>query len=169
MSMAQYGNLLILSNHERDELTRWTRSRSLPAGDVFRARLILALANGLGYRVIEKRLHTSSPTIARWRQRFEQHRIEGLNPRHQGSRPRVVTPAVQARIVRRTLEAPPDGSTHWTCRKLAKAVGVSKSTVQRVWTQAPLKPHRLDRAAWVEQDFSPAFWGTIRIRLQPLS
>ena len=145
MSMAQYGNLLILSNHERDELTRWTRSRSLPAGDVFRARLILALANGLGYRVIEKRLHTSSPTIARWRQRFEQHRIEGLNPRHQGSRPRVVTPAVQARIVRRTLEAPPDGSTHWTCRKLAKAVGVSKSTVQRVWTQAPLKPHRLHR------------------------
>jgi transposase len=145
MSMAQYGDLLILSNDERDELTRWTRSRSLPAGDVFRARLILALADGLSYREIEKRVHTSSPTIARWRQRFEQHRIEGLNPRHKGSRPRVVTPAVQARIVRRTLEPPPDGSTHWTCRKLAKAVGVSKLTVQRVWTQAQLKPHRLDR------------------------
>jgi len=145
MSMAQYGNLLILANDERDELTRWAQSRTLPAGDVFRARLILALADGLRYREIEQRLHTSSPTIARWRQRFEQHRIEGLNPRHKGSRPRVVTPAVQARIVRRTLDAPPDGSTHWTCRKLAKAVGISKSTVQRVWTQAQLKPHRLDR------------------------
>src|SRR5215831_7790647 len=145
MSMAPYGSLLILSQGERDELTRWAQSRTLPAGDVFRARLILALADGLSYREIEKRLRTSPPTIARWRQRFEQHRIEGLNPRHKGSRPRLVTPAVQARILRRTLEAPPDGSTHWTCRKLAKAVGISKSTVQRVWTQAQLQPHRLDR------------------------
>jgi transposase len=145
MGMAQYGNLLILSTDEREELTRWAQSRSLPAGDVFRARLILALADGFSYHDIEKKLHTSAPTIARWRQRFEQHRVEGLNPRHKGSRPRVITPAVLARIVRRTLQAPPDGSTHWTCRKLAKALSVSKSTVQRVWTQAQLKPHRLDR------------------------
>ncbi len=123
--MAQYGDLLILSTLERDELTRWAQSRSLPAG--------------------EKRLHTSSPTIARWCQRFQQHRMDGLKPRHRGSRPRVVTPAVQARILRRALQAPPDGSTHWTCRKLALALGVSKSSVQRVWNQAQLKPHRLDR------------------------
>ncbi len=47
MSMAQYGNLLILSNDEREELVRWAQSRTLPAGDVFRARLILALADGV--------------------------------------------------------------------------------------------------------------------------
>jgi transposase len=145
MSMAQYGSLLILSNDEREELIRWSQSRTLPAGDVFRARLILALSDGISYREIEEKLNTSAPTIARWRGRFEQYRIEGLNPRHKGSRPRVVTAAVQARILRRTLQKPPDGSTHWTCRKLAKALGVSKSTVQRVWTQAQLKPHRLDR------------------------
>ena len=145
MSMAQYGDLLILSTFERDELMRRARSRGLPAGDVFRARLILALADGCSYREIEKRLHTSSPTIARWCQRFQQHRMDGLNPRHQGSRPRVVTPAVQARILRHTLQAPPDGSTHWSCRKLALTLGVSKSSVQRVWTQAQLKPHRVDR------------------------
>ena len=143
--MAQYGDLLILSILERDELTRRAQSRSLPAGDVFRARLILALADGFSYREIEKRLHTSSPTIARWAQRFQQHRMDGLNPRHKGSRPRVVTAAVQARILRRTLQAPLDGSTHWTCRKLALTLGVSKSSVQRVWSQAQLKPHRLDR------------------------
>jgi hypothetical protein len=57
----------------------------------------------------------------------------------------VATPAVQARIVRRTLQSPPDGSTHWSCRKLAQALSLGKSTVQRVWTQAQLKPHRLDR------------------------
>jgi transposase len=145
MSMAQYGELLTLPNNEREELTRWAQSRTLPAGDVFRARLILALADRLSYRAIEKKLHTSTPTIARWRKRFEQHRVDGLNPQHKGSRPRVVTPAIQARIVRRTQQAPPDGSTHWSCRKLAQALGVGKSTVQRVWTQAQLKPHRLDR------------------------
>jgi transposase len=134
MSMAQYGDLLTLSNNEREELTRWAQSRTLPAGDVFRARLILALADRLSYRAIEKKLHTSTPTIARWRKRFEQHRVEGLNPQHKGSRPRVVTPAIQARIVRGTQQAPPDGSTHWSCRKLAQALGVGKSTVQRVWT-----------------------------------
>lgn len=143
--MAQYGNLLTLSNEEREELTRWAQSRTLPAGDVFRARLILALADRLSYREIEKKLHTNTPTIARWRKRFEQHRVEGLNPQHKGCRPRVVTPAIQARIVRRTQQAPPDGSTHWSCRKLAQALGVGKSTVQRVWTQAQLMPHRLDR------------------------
>jgi Helix-turn-helix domain len=111
MSMAQYGNLVTLSNDEREELTRWAQSRTLPAGDVFRARLILALADRLSYREIEKKLHTSTPTIARWRKRFEQHRVEGLNPQHKGSRPRVVTPAIQrgscgARSRRRRMAAP---------------------------------------------------------------
>ncbi len=146
MSMAQYASLVILSNDEREKLTRWAQSRTLPGGDVFRARLILALADGLSYHKIEEKLDTSSPTIARWRRRFEKYRMDGLNPRHKDSRPRTVTPAVQARIVRRTQQAPPpDGSTHWSCRKLAKMEHVSKSTVQRVWAQARLKPHRLDR------------------------
>jgi transposase len=143
--MGQYGSMLLLSNDEREELTVWAQSRTLPAGDVFRARVILALASGLSYRQIEEKLNTSAPTIARWRMRFEEQRMEGLSPRHKGSRPRVATPAVQARIVRRTLQSPPDGSTHWSCRKLAQALSLGKSTVQRVWAQAQLKPHRLDR------------------------
>ncbi len=69
----------------------------------------------------------------------------GLEPRHKGSQPRVANAAVQARIARKTQQKPPDGSTHWSCRKMAEALGVSKSTVQRVWAQARLKPHRLDR------------------------
>ena len=53
--------------------------------------------------------------------------------------------AVQAQIARKTQQKPADGSTHWSCRKMAAALGLSKSTVQRVWAQARLKPHRLDR------------------------
>jgi transposase len=168
MSMAQSGSVLLLSNDEREELTRWAQSRTLPAGDVFRARLILALASGLSYAQIQEKLHTSAPTIARWRFRFGEQRMEGLNPRHKGSLPRVVTPSVQARIVRRTLQPPTDGSTHWSCRKLAQALPVSKSTVQRVWAQARLKPHRLERyMASSDPDFERKAADIIGLYLNP--
>ena len=137
--------VLILTDEQRMDLTQWAQSRTLPAGDVFRARLILALADGQSYRHIMITLGTTAPTISRWKQRFEEDGIDGLNPRHKGSQPRVADAAVQARIARKTQQKPPDGSTHWSCRKMAEALGVSKSTVQRVWAQARLKPHRLDR------------------------
>ena len=76
-------------------------TRTLPAGDVFRARLILALAEGQSYREMVRGMRTSAATIARWRRRFEQDRLAGLEGRHRGSKPRTATPAVQARVVRR--------------------------------------------------------------------
>jgi transposase len=71
--------------------------------------------------------------------------MAGLQGQHKGSQPRTATPAVQARILRRAQQKPVDGSTHWSCRKLATALGLSKTTVQRVLAQAKLKPHRLER------------------------
>jgi len=71
--------------------------------------------------------------------------MASLGPRHKGSQTRVATAVVQARIARKTQQKPSDGSTHWPCRKMAEALGLSKPTVQRVWAQARLKPHRLDR------------------------
>ena len=134
-----------LSQEHREELTRWAQSRTLPSGDVFRARLMLALADGKSWNQIQVELHTSRPTIARWKKRFEEHGMAGLDPRHKGSEPRRVTSSVQAQVLRKTTQRPADGSTHWTCRKMAAALGVSKSTVQRIWRQSRLKPHRLDR------------------------
>src|SRR5258705_11831311 len=143
--MADNRNLLPLTPEEKQDLERWAQSRTLPAGDVFRARLILALAEGKSYRQIENSMQTSAATIARWRTRFEQDRLAGLEGRHRGSQPRTATAAVQARVARRGQQKPKDGSTHWSCRKLAQELGVSKSTVQRILTQARLKPHRLER------------------------
>jgi transposase/transcriptional regulator with XRE-family HTH domain len=134
-----------LSKEQRVELTHWAQSRTLPAGDVFRARLMLALAQGKSWSQIEVELHTSRPTIARWKRRFEEGGMAGLDARHKGSEPRKATPLVQARVLRKTTQRPADGSTHWTCRKMAAALGLSKSTVQRIWRQSRLKPHRLDR------------------------
>src|SRR5947209_7040756 len=143
--MRRNPEVLAIPEEQRIELAGWAQSRTLPAGDVFRARLILALAEGRSYGQIMATLQTTAPTISRWKQRFEEQGMAGLEPRHKGSQPRVANAAVQARIARKTQQKPPDGSTHWSCRKMAEALGVSKSTVQRVWAQARLKPHRLDR------------------------
>ena len=143
--MADNQGLLQLGTEQREELERWAQSRALPAGDVFRARLILSLADGLSYREIARKLGASAPTVSKWKSRFEQSGLAGLQGTHRGSQPRTATPAVQARILRRAQQKPSDGSTHWSCRKLAEELGVSKSTVQRVLAQAKLRPHRLDR------------------------
>ena len=143
--MADNQELLQVSGEQREELERWAQSRTLPAGDVFRARIILALADGLSYRDIERKLGASSATVALWKSRFERAGMDGLQGQHKGSRPRAATPAIQARVVRRVQQKPSDGSTHWSCRKLAQELGLSKSTVQRILRQAKLKPHRLER------------------------
>jgi transposase len=142
--VADNRGLLSISDEQREELGRWAQSRALPAGDVFRARLILALADGLSYRDIERKLGASAPTVSKWKSRFEQAGMDGLQAHNRGSRPRTATPALQAKIIRRAQQKPSDGSTHWSCRKLAEQLGISKTTVQRVLAQAKLRPHRLD-------------------------
>jgi transposase len=137
---------ITLTIDERLELEQMMQSRSLPAGDVFRARLILMLADGLPYRTIQERLHTTAPTISRWKERFLQQGVAGLlEMRHPGQKPSVITPALQAKVLDATRRKPKDGSTHWSCRKLAAQLGISKDTVQRIWQRAGLKPHRLER------------------------
>ena len=137
--------MLQVTKEQRKELSKWAASRTLAAGDVFRSRLILALADGQSYAQIMTSLQTTAPTISRWKKRFEEKGLAGLDPLHKGSQPRVADARVQARIARKTQQKPADGSTHWSCRKMAQALGLSKSTVQRVWAQTRLKPHRLDR------------------------
>jgi len=136
--------LLQVSSEQRSELESWAQSRVLPAGEVFRARLILALIEGLSYREMESKLGASAPTISKWKSRFEREGMEGLRARHRGSKPSRATPSLQARVIRRAQQKPSDGSTHWSCRKLSEELGVSKSTVQRILVQAHLQPHRMD-------------------------
>jgi transposase len=157
-----------LSQENREELTRWAQSRTLPAGDVFRARLMLALADGKSWNQIEIELQTSRPTIARWKRRFEQQGMSGLDPGHKGSTPRMAIASVQARVLRKTTQRPGDGSTHWSCRKMAASLGLSKSTVQRIWRQARLQPHRLDRYMTSDDpQFEPKAADIIALYMKP--
>ena len=137
---------ITLTVDERGELELMTQSRTLAAGDVFRARLILMLADGVPYRTIQERLETTAPTISRWKERFLQDRMAGLlEIRHPGQKPSVITPALQAKVLAATRRKPADGATHWSCRKLARHLRISQDTVQRIWHRAGLKPHRLER------------------------
>src|SRR6266516_5725751 len=68
--VARYRELVSLTTEQREELKRWAQSRSVPAGDAFRARLVLALADGMTYGAIKQSLHTTAPTISRWKQCF---------------------------------------------------------------------------------------------------
>jgi len=87
-------------------------SRALPASDVFPARLILLLAAGRGYAAVKRELHTTAPTIARWKQRFLEKRIDGLvENRHPECRPTVITPQLQTRV-RAPPPAPAQGWRH---------------------------------------------------------
>src|SRR3954453_15751558 len=138
-------NDIELNEEQRIELSSIAQSRSLPAGYVFRARLILMLAEGAPYSTIKRQLRTTAPTISRWKVRFLRSGMDGLDTRHPGQSATVVTPTLRAKILSATRRRPKDGSTHWSCRKLAATLGVSKDAVHRTWREAALKPHRLER------------------------
>lgn len=144
-------------------------SRSLPAGDVIRARMMLMLAGGRSYAEIQKRLQTTAPTISRWKKRFLDQRINGLmEVRHPGQKPTVITPKLQARVLDATRRKPKDGSTHWSVRKLAKQLNISKDAVHRIWRTAGVKPHRLERyMASDDPDFETKAADIISLYLNP--
>jgi transposase len=159
---------IVLTGSQQSELSRIAQSRSLPAGYVFRARLILMLAAGASFSIIQRRLGTTAPTIIRWKQRFLASGMDGLDTTHPGQPAFVLTPKLRARILSATRRATKDGSTHWSCRKLAAELGVSKDAVHRAWKEAGLKPHRLDRyMASDDPDFETKAADIIGLYLNP--
>lgn len=136
---------VVLSDEQRRELNSIAHSRSLPAGYVFRARLILMRAEGASFSTIQQQLRTTAPTISRWKARLLHSGMDGLDTHHPGQPASVLTPSLRARILSATRKKPADGSTHGSCRKRATVLGVSKDTVHRAWREAGLKPHRLER------------------------
>ena len=136
---------LIMTADERASLESYARARAGRADLAQRARAMLLLAAGASYAEVTATVGWSSATIAKWKTRFEAHRLAGLWGRHKGSKPRLRTPQMEARILNWTRTAPPNGATHWSTRLLAKHLHVPHTLVQRVWHRAGLQPHRLER------------------------
>jgi transposase len=136
---------MTLTDVERIELRRRLNRRNGRADEARRARCILLLAAGASWARIRGQLSCGDSYIARWSRRFAAERLAGLYSRHRGQPATVLTPKLEARILDLTRRGPQDGSTHWSTRRLATALGVSHMMVARVWARHGLKPHRLER------------------------
>src|SRR5215203_1719562 len=136
---------LTLTTDERTELEQRMRSRTIRSEDARRARVILLLADGASYSSIEQALPCYRDYINRWRRRFLAKRLNGLQSRHHSQPPSVLTAEMEARILERTRLKPPDGSTHWSTRKLARLLKINHNHVASAWRRAGLQPHRFER------------------------
>ena len=124
---------LVLDPAERQLLETWARAHNAPQNVAMRCQVVLLAADGLANNAIAKAVGISRPTVLLWRERFAAGGPQALvqdAPRR--GRPRAITAATVKRIVRATTQTTPPAATHWSCRTLARAQGVSPATVQRI-------------------------------------
>jgi transposase len=136
---------LQITDGQRDVLDKLARSRTAPHREVTRARALLLAADGIAGTAVAARLGVSPATVASWRERFAEDGLAKLGKVRagRGRRPSVSAEKVEA-IVHATLHERPPGETHWSCRSMARAQGVSPATVQRIWSARGLRPHRAE-------------------------
>jgi transposase len=135
---------LVISEEQRQVLQRLSVSRSAAHRDVQRASVLLLAGEGMATTRIAGQAGVSPATVDAWRRRFASEGLKafsGVRP-GRGRKPSIPADKI-AEIVQATLHEQPMGETHWSCRSMAKAHGVSPATVQRIWSARGLKPHRV--------------------------
>ena len=134
-----------ISEAHREVLERLSRSGIASHREVARARALVLAADGVANTQIAETVGVSPTTVKAWRERFAQDGLKELGAVRPGrGRKATITDEKVAEIVRATLLETPPGETHWSCRSMAKAHGVSPATVQRIWSARGLQPHRVD-------------------------
>ena len=142
MAMGRPKAALVLSSGQGEQLESIASSRSLPAGLVNRARMVLRSAAGKTNQRSADQLGLSPATVGKWRRRFLQQEVTGLQDELRPGRPRSIGDESGARRVRKTLETKPPDGTPWSLRQLARKAELSKSTVPRIGQAFGLQPHR---------------------------
>lgn len=133
---------IAVNDKDRGQLGQLIRNRNTPQKVALRAWIVLLSAEGASTGDIMQRLSTSIPTISRWRRRYETDGVTGLlRDRSRPGRKKRIGPAKVREVVNRTLQDKPSCATHWSTRSLAKEVGLSPASVQRIWKAHGLKPH----------------------------
>lgn len=135
---------LILSPTERQTLEAYTRRRTTAQALALRSRMVLLCATGRSNTDVARTLRITKQTVGKWRARFLIRRVAGLLDEPRPGVPRRITDAQVERVVTDTLESTPENATHWSTRSMAKACGLSRSTVSRIWRAFALKPHRVE-------------------------
>ena len=133
---------IYVSPSNRARLERLVVDRNTPSKVVWRAKIILATADGLGTIAIMRRAGTSKPTVWRWQKRYLNEGVEGLErDKTRPARKKPLSKEVRLKIIAKTANERPANATHWSARAMAKEVGVSHTSVQRIWAKVGLKPH----------------------------
>jgi transposase/pimeloyl-ACP methyl ester carboxylesterase len=135
---------VVLNAAEREQLAAIAAHRNRPRKHIERAHIVLASADRHSAQRVAQSIGVSRPTVWRWQQRFAETGVEGLlrdKTRKPGKAPIAADKAAQ--LVALTCTQPPHQATHWTGRAMAKAIGLSLGSVQRIWRAHKLQPHRL--------------------------
>jgi len=136
--------VLVLTDEERETLTRWSRRAKTSQALALRCRIVLACADGLSNVEVAQRLGVTRPTVGKWRSRFVRGRLEGLVDEPRPGRPPSITVDQIEDVVVATLEETPRNATHWSRASMAQRSGLSESTIGRIWRKFDLKPHQAE-------------------------
>ena len=131
-----------VSPGERSRLERLVSDRNTPQKHVWRARIVLLSGDRLGTMAIVRRVGKSKPTVWRWQERFLKEGVDGLlRDRNRSSGRAPLGARVKSLVLTKTMRETPPNATHWSVRTMGKAVGISHTSVQRIWAEHGLKPH----------------------------
>jgi transposase len=134
-----------LSSEARLELENLSRRRTTPVRVVQRSRIILLAANGMPNKQIAEQLGVAPRMAALWRSRFIRLGVAGLiKDAHRPGRTPAISPEMIAQVIARTTQSKPSGATHWSRSRMAREMGISESSVGRIWNAHGLKPHRIE-------------------------
>jgi len=142
MSIGRPLSPLTVSAEQREQLESWSRRAKTAQALALRSRIVLLAADGVANKEIARRQGCSQPTAGKWRQRFLDFGVDGLLDEPRPGTPRKLSDRQVERVLTRTLESQPVAATHWSTRDMAKACGLSQSTVSRIWRAFSLAPHR---------------------------
>ena len=136
---------VVIDSSQKGILEQWARSRSLPARQVERARVVLLASEGKTDLEIAEKLRIGNHKVARWRKRFLKLGLAGLEKDASRRGRKLAIPAsVKLEILHKTTQCSPANATHWSTRSMASEMGVSEATVRRVWHANGLKPHLIE-------------------------
>ncbi len=142
MAARNVARSITLDADTREQVEAFARSRSLPHALVVRAKVILMASDGMKSIDIAEKVGLSRVSVGKWRTRFAEGGLNGLYEELRPGRPRQIEEERIAALITKTLRSTPRGQTHWSCRTMSESVGLSKSTVQRVWNAFGVQPHR---------------------------
>jgi len=144
--MPKISGPLTITSEQRRTLETWIRAHNTPQSIALRAKIVLLAADGLSNVNIAREAKVSRPTVILWRKRFLAGGTDALTKILPGrGHPVTYTAEKVQSIVEATTQMKPPSATHWSTRSMAKAQGISKDTVQRIWNAHGLQPHRTER------------------------